>query len=197
MTLVVGGCQEQDSRKLVFHTLSGNLYIERNGDWIEMDLTSYELNEIPVSEDMEKLAGVKPLKAYIDRDLLLVYEDEKTITEMDPDTEILERLPGLCVGVTARGKEYDCVSRFFAPKIKILEDPVTGSVHAMIVPYWAGVLGKDTIHAYQAGSFSVRTGEKGSWSQARLHCMQYRTLLLNCDASLLNRKKHVHQYELL
>ena len=156
MTLVVGGCQEQDSRKLVFHTLSGNQYIERNGDWIEIDLPSYELNEIPVSEDMEKLAGVKPLKAYIDRDLLLVYEDEKIITEMDPDREILERLPGLCVGVTARGREYDCVSRFFAPKIKIPEDPVTGSVHAMIVPYWAGVLGKDTIHAYQA---SERGGE--------------------------------------
>lgn len=147
---------EKDSQELVFHTLSGDLFIRRNGDYIEMDLPAYELRMIPVTDEMESIAGIRPKEAYLDRDLLLVYEDEDVIRNMSPDMEKVEALPGLCLGVTARGREHDCVSRFFAPKLSIAEDPVTGSVHAMIVPYWAKVLGKTRIHAYQA---SERGGE--------------------------------------
>ena len=130
--------------------MSGDLFIHRQQDEIVMDFPAYKLNEVPVTEQMAKAMGAKPVKAYIDRDLLFVYEDEKIIREMKPDFDEVLLLDGDGVGVTAQGKEYDCVSRFFTPKDKINEDPVTGSVHCMIAPYWAERLGKNDIHAYQA-----------------------------------------------
>ncbi|RKM63051.1 PhzF family phenazine biosynthesis protein [Butyrivibrio sp. XB500-5] len=141
---------EKDADELTFHTMSGDLFIHRQQDEIVMDFPAYKLNEVPVTEQMAKAMGAKPVKAYIDRDLLLVYEDEKMIREMKPDFEEVILLEGEGVGVTAPGKEYDCVSRFFTPKDKINEDPVTGSAHCMIAPYWAERLGKKEIHAYQA-----------------------------------------------
>ena len=92
----------------------------------------------------------------MDRDLLLVYDDERIVREMKPDFEKVAQLDGMGVAVTAPAATHDCTSRFFAPKIAIDEDPVTGSVHCMIAPYWAARLGKDTISAYQA---SARGGE--------------------------------------
>ena len=96
------------------------------------------------------------IEAFLDRDLLLVYEDEGTVREMRPDFDKVAELPGMGVAVKAPGTDRDCVSRFFAPKIGIDEDPVTGSVHCMIAPYWAARLGKERIRAYQA---SARGGE--------------------------------------
>ena len=75
---------------------------------------------------------------------------------MKPDFGKLKQLDGLGVGVTAPGKDYDCVSRFFVPKLNVNEDPVTGSVHCMITPYWTKRLGKSSLKAYQA---SERGGE--------------------------------------
>ena len=141
---------EKDADELTFHTMSGDLFIHRQQDEIVMDFPAYKLNEVPVTEQMAKAMGAKPVKAYIDRDLLFVYEDEKIIREMKPDFDEVLLLDGDGVGVTAQGKEYDCVSRFCTPKDKINEDPVTGSVHCMIAPYWAERLGKNDIHAYQA-----------------------------------------------
>ena len=92
----------------------------------------------------------------MDRDLLLVYEDEKTVRALTPNFEAIKRLGSVGVTVTAPGNDYDCVSRFFAPKLKINEDPVTGSAHCMIAPYWSKRLGKSCINAYQA---SERGGE--------------------------------------
>lgn len=75
---------------------------------------------------------------------------------MHPSPKSIEQLAGMGVAVTAPGTSHDCVSRFFAPKIGVAEDPVTGSVHCMIGPYWGGHLGKSSISAYQA---SERGGE--------------------------------------
>lgn len=147
---------EKDAENIVFHTLSGDLFISRQDKFIVMNFPAYHCNEIAVTELMSNAMGVIPEKAYIDRDLLLVYEDEKIIRELKPDFEALKLLEGHGVGVTAQGKNYDCVSRFFVPKLKVNEDPVTGSVHCMITPYWAKRLGKNVINAYQA---SERGGE--------------------------------------
>jgi len=140
----------------VFHTLSGDLFAGRSGDCIEMDFPAYSLNEVPVTDEMTAAMGVAPKEAYIDRDLLLVYEDEDIIRKMKPDFDKIKQLDGLGVGVTAPGKAYDCISRFFVPELNIHEDPVTGSVHCMITPYWIKRLGKSSLHAYQA---SERGGE--------------------------------------
>ena len=147
---------EQEADSITFHTLSGDLYIRRDADRIVMDFPAYRLNEVPVTKQMADAMGAEPCQAFMDRDLLLVYDDEDTVRGLAPDFEAAEKLEGLGIGVTAPGRGYDCVSRFFVPKLKVNEDPVTGSVHCMIAPYWAGRLGKKVINAYQA---SARGGE--------------------------------------
>ena len=141
---------EHDANRIVFHTLSGDLFTSRRGDCIEMDFPVYSLNKVPVTNEMAAAMGAAPKEAYIDRDLLLVYEDEDIIKNLKPDFDKVKLLDGLGVGVTAPGKECDCVSRFFVPKLNINEDPVTGSVHCMITPYWIEQLGKSNLQAYQA-----------------------------------------------
>lgn len=148
---------EQDSERITFHTTSsGDLFIDRSGEFIEMDFPAYALNEVQVIDAMETAMGVRPSEAYLDRDLLLVYDDEATVRKMRPDIEKVALLDGMGAAVTAPGTGYDCVSRFFAPKIAVDEDPVTGSAHCMIAPYWGRRLRKDSITAYQA---SARGGE--------------------------------------
>ena len=147
---------EKDADRIVFHTLSGDLYVGRRGDYIEMDFPAYSLNEVPVTDEMTAAMGATPKEAYIDRDLLLVYEDEEIIRKMKPNIDKVKQLDGLGVGVTAPGKDYDCVSRFSVPELSIPEDPVTGSVHCMITPYWTEHLGKSSLNAFQA---SKRGGE--------------------------------------
>ena len=147
---------EKEAESITFHTMSGDLFIGRRDERIAMDFPAYACREVPVIDLMEEALGARPKEAYIDRDLLLVYDDEETVREMKPDFEKVGQLDGLGIAVTAPGVDHDCVSRFFAPKLEIDEDPVTGSVHCMIAPYWAKRLGKTTIDAYQA---SARGGE--------------------------------------
>lgn len=146
---------EKDSESIVFQTLSGELRVERRGDAYEMDFPKYEYREIPVTDEMEQAMGVRPVGAYLSRDLLLLFDSEETVVSLNPDQEKMKDLEGLCLGVTAKGSKYDCVSRVFAPKLNVAEDPVTGSTHCMIVPFWANKLQKTDIVAYQA---SQRTG---------------------------------------
>lgn len=147
---------EQDAKRITFHTMSGDLYIGRRGDLIAMDFPAYELREVPVTDQMADALGARPREAYLDRDLLLVYDDEAVVREMKPNIDLVAELPGMAACPTAPGADFDCVSRFFAPDMGVYEDPVTGSAHCMIAPYWASRLGKDKIHAYQA---SARGGE--------------------------------------
>lgn len=100
--------------------------------------------------------GTIPLAAYKDRDIMFVLRDENEVRDLQPDMSLLSQLDGACIAVTAKGSAYDCVSRVFAPKIGIDEDPVTGSTHCMIAPYWCKRLNKAGITALQA---SMRSGE--------------------------------------
>lgn len=84
------------------------------------------------------------------RDLLCVYDDETIVRNLSPDMEKVLNLEGLLLQVTAPGKDTDCVSRSFAPKLNVIEDPVCGSGHCHIVPYWSDKLRKKEIVAYQA-----------------------------------------------
>lgn len=140
---------------IIFNTQVGRLVVRRRGNVIEMDFPAYENRTVEVTDAMEKALGARPLEAYLDRDLLCVMESEAVVRALSPDIEKIKALDGLCVGVTARSAEYDCVSRVFAPKLGIPEDPVTGSTHCMIAPLWAGKMGKNEITAFQA---SERTG---------------------------------------
>lgn len=141
---------EPDCQKIDFYTKSGILTVERDGDLFKMNFPQAEYRKIEVTDEMEKAIGIRPLEAYLGRDLMMVLPSEDDIRNLNPDQSRLKQLPGLIQSVTARGKEYDCVSRIFAPKLAVAEDPVTGSTHCMIAPYWAEVLGKKIINANQA-----------------------------------------------
>ncbi|MDD6310535.1 MAG: PhzF family phenazine biosynthesis protein [Firmicutes bacterium] len=149
-SFVILNFYDKDSDEVRFNTLSGQLIIKRKGDLYEMNFPTYELNEIPVTEDMEKAFGAKPTKAVLGLDLVCIFDDEDTVRNMVPDQTLLMNIPGRIQNATARGSETDCVSRSFCPKLAIPEDPVCGSAHCQIADYWAKELGKEEIFAYQA-----------------------------------------------
>lgn len=139
-----------EAKSVTFTTLSGDLIVNRLGDAFEMEFPAYDLNEVPVTEAMTETIGVKPVAAFMGRDLLCIVEDEADVVNMENDQAKIEALDGLLLHVSARGKDADCVSRSFGPKLAISEDPVCGSGHCHIVPYWVKVLGKNELTAYQA-----------------------------------------------
>lgn len=133
-----------------FKTKSGQLTVEKKGDLFEMDFPAYSLRSIPVTDEMADAIGAKPEKAFLGRDLLCVMDSEETVRQLNPNMGKLLSLDGLVLHVTAKGKDYDCVSRSFAPKLKVAEDPVCGSGHCHIMPYWAQEMNKSELTAYQA-----------------------------------------------
>lgn len=140
----------QQATTLSFSTQSGNITVQKRADCYEMNFPAYTCHPVAVTAEMEQAIGVKPLEAYLDRDLLLVLENADAVRNLQPDFAKLSQLDGVCIAVTARDTEYDCISRVFAPKMGIPEDPVTGSTHCMIVPYWCEKLGKSSLTALQA-----------------------------------------------
>ena len=141
---------EKDAKQVVFTTLSGDLIVTRKGELFEMEFPAYDLKKVDVTAAMEEALGAFVKEAYLARDLLCVLDDEQTVRDLKPDLEKIKQIDGLLVHVTAPGKDEDCVSRSFAPKLSVAEDPVCGSGHCHIIPYWADLLGKDELVAYQA-----------------------------------------------
>lgn len=135
-----------------FHTRSGLLTADRRGEWIELDFPAKPESTAPAPEGLDKALGAKPV--YVGRnqfDYLVELDSPQTLRALAPDHSALKKLPVRGVIVTSRdGTEYDFVSRFFAPGSGIDEDPVTGSAHCALGPYWAPKLGKTEFLAYQA-----------------------------------------------
>jgi len=141
---------EPESDAVRFNTLSGELTVTRKNSLYEMDFPTYEMKEIPVTDAMESAFGVRPVKAVLGMDLVCVFETEDQVRNMKPDPSKLMQIEGRIQNATAAGKDADCVSRSFAPKLAVDEDPVCGSAHCQIADYWSNELGKADIHAYQA-----------------------------------------------
>ncbi len=148
-----------ETSEVVFHTRSGPLAVKRDDNKIEMDFPSQPGSPIDTPEGtVAGLAGGgTPLQVYrsVHYDLM-VYETEEQIRAINPIPEALMLNPQLGVIATAPGSDVDFVSRLFAPRAGILEDPVTGSAHCVAAPYWAERLGKTTLTARQ---ISHRVGE--------------------------------------
>lgn len=150
---VLGRFVEPSAQIFHFDTLSGPIQAIRRGDLYEMNFPAYKLTQVPVTDEMAETAGVRPLEAYMGRDLLCVFEHAEDVITMSPDQGKLRKLDGLLLQATAPGEsEFDCVSRSFGPKVGIDEDPVCGSGHCHIIPYWARRLGKNKILARQVSS---------------------------------------------
>ncbi len=136
--------------KMEFHTKSGILTVERKGDLFEMDLPLRKPDEIDLLKEVEEIIGFEPKGTYLSRDLVVLLEKEEQVKAVTPDfAKMLELEEGLGFVVTAKGEKVDFVSRFFAPKLGVNEDPVTGSSHSSLIPFWAELLGKDKLTATQ------------------------------------------------
>ena len=129
--------------------LSGELTIEKKKDLITMDFPTNKAELIPIPENLIKGLGKMPFEVLKSRDLLVVYENQKEIESIDPYFGLLEKIETFGIIVTAPGDNCDFVSRFFAPRAGINEDPVTGSAHTTLIPYWAEKLKKDKLSAIQ------------------------------------------------
>ena len=141
---------EPGSDFVQFDTLSGRLTVARQGSLYRMDFPTYSLKEIPVTDEMEAAFGIRPLKAVLGLDLVCIFDNEEQVRSMNPDQVLLMGIEGRIQNATALGKDVDCVSRSFAPKLAVAEDPVCGSAHCQIAAYWSNILGKHEIVAYQA-----------------------------------------------
>ncbi len=140
-----------------FMTASGLLSVARRGELLSMDFPARRPEPTETSPILSQALGAEPLEVLKSRDLLAVFKDESIIRSMRPDFDKLKQVKdAFAVIVTARGDTSDFVSRFFAPNVGIPEDPVTGSAHCTLIPYWADRLRKDRLHAFQ---LSKRGGE--------------------------------------
>ena len=133
-----------------FETLSGTLCVERKVDRYEMDFPSFEMKTIPITEAMTEAIGYPVIEAWLGRDLVCILKDENAVKNAKPDLEKVKALEGLLLHISAKSLVYDCISRSFAPKLSVNEDPVCGSGHCHIAPLWAQKLSKNTIIARQA-----------------------------------------------
>jgi len=139
-----------------FATRSGELTVSRQNELLRMDFPSRPGKPIDVSDALVAALGARPREALIARDILAVFDSEDQIRELRPDLDRIAALDAFAVIVSARGKEIDFVSRFFAPAAGVPEDPVTGSAHCTLIPYWSAKLGKQSLSARQ---LSARGGE--------------------------------------
>jgi PhzF family phenazine biosynthesis protein len=138
-----------------FHTLSGLLTATRQGDWIEMDFPATPEEAVAPPPGLAEALGATP--KYVGKnifDYLVEVDSEETVLSLNPDIMALKKFPARGIIVTSRAasSKYDFVSRFFAPAVGVDEDPVTGSSHSCLGPYWSRRLGKDEMMAYQASA---------------------------------------------
>ncbi|RGE60437.1 PhzF family phenazine biosynthesis protein [Eisenbergiella massiliensis] len=145
---------EKDSGSISFQTKSGQLIVKKVNDLYEMDMPAYPLTEVPVTDEMELAIGFRPSEAWLGRDLVCVMADEQQVLQAIPNEERLKELDGLLLQLTAKGTTYDCVTRSFAPKLNVLEDPVCGSGHCHVIPLWANKIKKRELIAFQASKRS-------------------------------------------
>ncbi len=138
---------------------SGILTVVREGERLSMDFPAAPAAPCPTPESLTLALGRAPAETRAaPRDYLAVYDDEAAVRALEPDIAAIAALDRDAVIVTAPGDEADFVSRFFAPRLGVDEDPVTGSAHCTLTPYWAARLGRDEMRALQV---SKRGGELG------------------------------------
>jgi predicted PhzF superfamily epimerase YddE/YHI9 len=137
--------------RFIFNSLSGELVVSVDKELYTLDFPSRRPVAATLPDIIKNSLSIQPIDVLKSRDYILVYNDESAIRNIRIDRKIFDQVnldPG-GVAVTARGNEVDFVSRYFTPQASILEDPVTGSAHCSLIPYWAEKLKKDEMSALQ------------------------------------------------
>lgn len=135
-----------------FDTQSGELVVRREGGLLAMDFPARPPQPLTPHERLIDALGTQPDTVLASRDYLVVYHDEEQVRTLQPDMDLVAGVDRFAVIVTAPGRDCDFVSRFFAPAQGVNEDPVTGSAHCTLVPYWSKRLHKTRLHARQVSS---------------------------------------------
>lgn len=141
-----------------FQSKSGELMVTVENELLTLDFPSRKPEPSDIPQIILDAIQVKPVEVLKSRDYVLVFESEEIIRRIEPNQSILNQInldPGGVV-ITAKGDEVDFVSRFFTPQASIFEDPVTGSAHCSLIPYWSERLGKESMLALQV---SPRVGK--------------------------------------
>lgn len=155
---VILNCLDYNFETVVFETMSGELIVSKIGEFLEMNVPSRPSIKAELPQIIIDSLSKQPSEVYKARDYVLVYDSEYDIQNLKVSASILEQInlgPGGII-VTAKGDNSDFVSRFFTPGASVFEDPVTGSAHCTLVPFWASRLDKNELHAFQ---ISERKGE--------------------------------------
>jgi len=156
---VIFDCLKLEESKVKFYShRSGNLSVEKQGDVLVLDFPRYGVNEIEIDAQLVEAVGMRPLQTWETQGnmVMMLFENESDVAEIAPDMSALAKIPFDEIIVTAKGDSADFVSRMFAPRIGIPEDPVTGAIHCSLIPFWAERLGKTELFARQ---ISARGGD--------------------------------------
>lgn len=147
---------KSETDKITFQTKSGKLEVTKRNNLLVMNFPSRKPVATETPEGLVEAIGKAPKEVLQSRDLLMVYDSEEEVLSLQPDFSLLKKIDCFGYIATAKGNHVDFVSRFFAPKEGINEDPVTGSSHSTLIPFWAERLGKNELLARQ---ISKRGGE--------------------------------------
>lgn len=164
-----------DKPEIRFHTKSGSLTVSKEGDRLMMDFPTDDMPQVDPPAVLFQALGVRSDLVFKTDDYMVVLDSEEAVKKLDPDFRILSEVDARGIIVTAPGKEVDFVSRFFAPGAGIDEDPVTGSAHTKLTPYWSKRLEKENLEARQV---SKRVGNltcryKGERTEILGHAVTY------------------------
>ena len=143
----------KDETDIIFQSASGELKVNKINDIYELNFPKDNLKKVDEIDKVARATGIEPIETYLgDINMFAVYDNENILKEMKPNFDMLINLDGQGLIVSSSSEEFDFVSRYFCPKYGINEDPVTGSAHTSLIPYWAEKLNKDTLHAKQVSS---------------------------------------------
>lgn len=147
---VVANFVNKNASIMNFQTMSGILTVIKYNDLYEMNFPLRDPTPIAITDLMKQAVGVPVLEAHLSRDMILLLENEQQVQNLSPNFSLIGELPD-CFGlvVTAQGDTADFVSRYFAPNASIPEDPVTGSSHSSLIPFWSKRLNKSKMTARQ------------------------------------------------
>ena len=156
-SFVLATFYEKEAETFEYETLSGRITVKKNGDLFQLDMPAQSIVMISPSAETLDAVGQMPVETFFTCDVVCVLEKEEDVYNFQPDYAAIAAIEdGEGLIITAPSEKYDFVSRCFYPKEAIDEDPVTGSAHCSLVPYWSERLGKKQLRAYQA---SKRGGE--------------------------------------
>lgn len=153
---VLFNCLGASGDTITFDSKSGLLPVSRDGDRIVMDFPAQPAAPCDTPIEIVEAFGMEPVECLQSADLIAVFDHEDKVRSADPDIATLARLKSRGIIITAAADAYDFISRFFGPAVGIPEDPVTGSAHTQLVPYWSQQTGKSRFRARQV---SARGGD--------------------------------------